>query len=178
MAADATPAHPYIISDYERINYYTGISRNPPELLYRSDLLENPFPRPTGRFPHIPTKTANGVFNTPLNPVWSTVAPQICEFLKAQNIRYSSVMAARFATNGKGGRSTLGPIVIWIAVHPNATSAKNAHDASPEILALLRAHGVEGAVVEWYEGAVTRLWGGLAALARSKAREGAPSTMF
>ena len=148
-----------VLSDWERTNYYNGISSDPPELLYRSDLFENPFPIPKGRFPHLRTKTVHGVFNTPLNAVWGTVAPQIRQLLKARNIRYSVIHTARFVTHGEDGKDTLGPIVIWIATHPGTTTAENAHDASPGILALLEANGVEGAVVEWYEGAVERLSG-------------------
>ena len=153
------PVPTYALSDWERTNYYNGISSDPPELLYRSDLFENPFPIPKGRFPHLRTKTVHGVFNTPLNAVWGTVAPQIRQLLKARNIRYSVIHTARFVTHGEDGKDTLGPIVIWIATHPGTTTAENAHDASPGILALLEANGVEGAVVEWYEGAVERLSG-------------------
>jgi hypothetical protein len=157
-ASDApAAAAPYVLSDWERQTYYNGISFNPPELLYRSDLLEKPFPIPKGRFPHLPTKTVNGVFNTPLNAVWDTVAPQIREKLTARKIRYSAISAVRFSTQGEDGKDTLGPIVIWIATHPTTTTAEIAHDASPDILALLKANGVEGAVIEWYEGVVVRM---------------------
>ena len=155
--SDATAVAPYVISDLERTTYYTGISSDPPELLYRSDLLENPFPIPEGGHPQFPTKTVHGVFNTPLNAVWHTVAPQICEVLKARKIRHSAISTARFVTHGEDGNNTRGPVVIWIATHPTTTTAENAYDASPEILALLKAGGVEGVVVEWYEGVVERL---------------------
>ena len=151
------PSPPYVLSDWERRTYYSGISSDPPELLYRSDLLENPFPVPEGRHSHLPTKTIHGVFNTPLNPVWGTVAPQIRDVLKARKIRYSAITTARFATSGEDGKATLGPVVAWIAIHPATTTAKVAYEASPDILALLRANGVEGVVVEWYEGVVERL---------------------
>jgi len=49
--------------------------------------------------------------------------------------------------------------VIWISTHPTTTTTENAHDASPDVLALLKANGVKDAVVEWYEGAVERLSG-------------------
>ena len=148
---------PYVPSDWERTTYYSGISPDPPELIYRSDFLENPFPIPKGRHPYLPTKTAHGVFNTPLNAVWGTVAPQICECLKALKIRYSSINVARFVTECEDGNNTRGPIVIWIATHPATTTAKNAHDASLGILALLKDNGIEDVVVEWYEGVVERL---------------------
>ena len=159
MATGSTALSPYTISDRERTTYYHGISPDPPDLLYRSDLLENPFLFPKGRHPHLPTKTVYGVFNTPLNPVWDTVAPQIRQLLKAREIRYSAIKAARFVTHHEDGKDTIGPIVIWISTHPTTTSAENAHDASPDVLALLEANGVNGAVIEWYEGAVEKLSG-------------------
>ena len=159
MAMDSTAVSHYAISDWERTTYYYGISLDHPDLLYRSDLLENPFPVPKGRYAHLPPKTVYGVFNTPLNAVWDLVAPKICQLLKTWKIRYSSINAARFVTHGEDGKDTIGPVVIWISTHPNTTTAENAHDASPDILALLRTNGVEGAVVEWYEGVVEKLSG-------------------
>ncbi|KAJ7900280.1 hypothetical protein B0H14DRAFT_3080626 [Mycena olivaceomarginata] len=82
---------PHIVSEYERTTYYHGISPDPPELLYRSNLLTNPFPVPKGRHPYLPTKTAHGVFNTPLNLVWHTVVPKIITLLKKRGIRYSAI---------------------------------------------------------------------------------------
>ena len=49
IASSATA--PYDLSVWERTTYYNGISPDHPELLYRSDLLENPFPIPEGRHP-------------------------------------------------------------------------------------------------------------------------------
>jgi hypothetical protein len=150
---------PYVISDWERTTYYHGISPNHPDLLYRSDLLEKPFPIPKGRHPHLPTKTVYGVFNTPLNAVWDTVAPQIRQLLKTRKIRYSAIKTARLVTHGEDGKDTIGPVVIWISTHPTTTTAENAHDASLDVRAPLKANGVESAVVEWYEGAVEKLSG-------------------
>jgi hypothetical protein len=99
----ATAVTPYLVSEYERIAYYHGISLDPPELLYRSDLLDNPFPFPKGRHTPTPTKTVHGVYNTQLNNAWHDVAPQICSLLKGRRIRYSAVMAARFFTHGEDG---------------------------------------------------------------------------
>ncbi|KAH9922522.1 uncharacterized protein B0H18DRAFT_935321 [Fomitopsis serialis] len=152
----ASQYHP---SEWEAAAYYHGVSVDPPELLYRSNYLDNPFPRPTGRFQHRPIKTVHGVFNTPLNPVWHAVAPRIRDILKVRQIRYSAIHAARFVTHGEDGQESLSPVVIWIATHPNSTTAEDAHLASPDILSLLEANGVHGAVVEWFEGAVERLSG-------------------
>ena len=143
----------YNLSEWEKDIYYHGVSVDIPRLLYRSDYLDKPFPRPVGRFQYTPPKTAHGVFNTPLNPVWHTVAPQIRDMLKVRKIRYSAIHAVRFATHSEDGKESLGPIVIWIATHPASTSADDAHLASLEILDLLKTNNVHGAVVEWFEGA-------------------------
>ena len=83
---DKSECGPHIVSEYEKNTYYHGISPDPPKLLYRSDILTNPFPVPKGRFPHLGTKTAHGVFGTTLNPVWHTVAPKIVALLKERSI--------------------------------------------------------------------------------------------
>ncbi|KAH8992998.1 hypothetical protein EDB92DRAFT_1934676 [Lactarius akahatsu] len=142
IASDAAAVTPYDISEWEKTTYYHGISLDHPqvELLYRSNLLQNPFPIPKGRHRHLPIKTVYGFFNTPLNAVWDIVAPQICDLSIERKIR-------RFVTHGEDGKDTLGPIVIWIATHPTTTTAENADN------------GVEGAVVEWYEGAIEKLSG-------------------
>lgn len=150
----AAPVAPYVISDWERVNYYNGISTGPPELFYRSDLLENPFP-PKGT--PIPTKSARGVFNTPLNAVWDTVGPQIRDSVKGRKIRYSSISTVRFVTEDEDGNTTRGPVVIWISIYPNSATTKDAHDASLDILAILKDNGVEDVVVEWIEAVVERL---------------------
>jgi len=154
----STVAGPDGISQFERVHYWHGISINPPELLYRSDLESNPFPIP---FPGtaLPVKTAEGVFNTPLNPVWHIVAPLIVELFKKRGIKYSALETARFTTEHEDGKKTLGPIVIWVATHPGATTTKNACDVSPDVLHILEDNGVKGAVVEWYEGSVEKLAG-------------------
>lgn len=147
---------------YERASYYNGIAGNNdhPELLYRSNYLTTPFPKPTGRFTHIPVKSAHGVFGTSLNKVWDVVGPQICDILKAQKILWSSIDTVRFFTHGPIGEDetgSLGPVVIWIGVQPNSTSPDTAHNVSHEILALLQKNKVDDTVVEWREAVVQRL---------------------
>ena len=161
LTSDEPAPASHLVSEFERTHYYHGISPDPPELLYRSDLESNPFPHPPpgDRWSEVPVKTAEGVFNTPLNPVWHTVAPLIVALLKQRHIKYSALKSARFSTRDEDGKKTLGPIVIWIATHPNSTSAEDARDASPDILRILEEHNVKGAVVEWYEGSVERLSG-------------------
>ncbi|KAI9512446.1 hypothetical protein F5148DRAFT_973579 [Russula earlei] len=146
---------------YERASYYNGITGDGdhPELVYRSDSLTMPFPKPVGRFAHVPIKSLRGVFGTPLNKVWDTVGPQIRDIIKAQKIQWSSISLARFFTHGPPGeeKGSLGPVVIWIGVLPGSTSPDTAHDVSQQILALLRKHEVEGVVVEWTEAVSQRL---------------------
>jgi len=156
----AVPQH--LVSPFEKIHFYHGISDNPPELFYRSDLKTNPFNiiHKDGYHSELPVKTAQGVFDTALNPIWrSTVAPAIIALLKARSIRRSVLKVARFSTPDEDGKDVLGPIVIWIALHPNTTTPEACRDVSPDILNILETNGVHGAVVHWYEGSVEQLGG-------------------
>ena len=158
-----TVVAPDLISQFEINFWYHGISPSPPKLLWRSDLETNEFrlPQLGDRFFKVPTKTAYGVFGTRLNEVWdTTVAPKILNSLKAHGLKYSALKTARFSTvDEEGGEETFGPIVVWIAVHPNTTNAGAVRDATHDILHILNDAQVIGAVVEWYEGTVERLAG-------------------
>ncbi|TBU29285.1 hypothetical protein BD311DRAFT_661627 [Dichomitus squalens] len=152
---------------YEKASYYNGITRDDdhPVLVYRSDYLTTPFPKPDDRFPHIPVKSLRGVFDTPLNQIWGAIGPQVHDIVKARNIQWSSIDTARFDTHGPLGEEdmgSLGPVVIWIDVLPGSTPPlppDTAHDVSQQILDLLRKNGVEGFVVEWREAVAQRLAG-------------------
>jgi hypothetical protein len=151
---------PDLISKYEMNFWYHGISSDPPKLMWRSDLETNPFPIPPPgtNFFKLPTKTAHGVFKTPLNDVWrDTVAPRILASMKAHGLKYSALTTARFSTVEDGKDETFGPIVVWIAVRPNTTSARAVRDATPDILHILADVQITDVVVEWYEASVVRL---------------------
>jgi hypothetical protein len=164
FAGDTTVVSQHTPTEYERTTYYNGITgdRDHPELVYRSDFLTTPFPKPVGRYAHIPVKSLRGVHNTPLNGVWKSVGPKIVELITARKINWSSVDPARFfthATPGEEEKGSLGPVVIWLGVIPGSTSSDAAHEVSQEILTLLREHGVKDAVVEWREAVLQRLAG-------------------
>ena len=148
---------------YERAAYYNGIAGDDhPQLVYRSDYLTTPFPKPSGRFGHLPVKSLRGVFDTPLNKVWDAVGPKICDIVDAREILWTSIDTARFFIHGPTGESEkgyLGPVVIWVGVWPGSTSPDTAHDVSQEILALLQENKVEGVVVEWREAVLQTLAG-------------------
>ncbi|KAF9064852.1 hypothetical protein BDP27DRAFT_1425347 [Rhodocollybia butyracea] len=150
-------------NEYERTSYYNDITGDDehPDLVYRSDYLTTPFPKPTGGFAHLPVKSLRGVFDTPLNGVWDTVGPQIRDLIKARKIDWSSIDPARFFTHPppEDTKGSLGPVVVWIGVAPGSTSADTAHEVSQEILTLLQKNGVDGAVVEWREAVPRRLAG-------------------
>ncbi|KAA1473318.1 hypothetical protein DENSPDRAFT_872731 [Dentipellis sp. KUC8613] len=156
-ASDSPPGFEHIIPEWERKTYYNGISPDPPELLYRSDFFENPYTIPEGEYSKLPEKTIHGVFGSPLSAVWSTVGPQTCQILKDRQIRFTSMSTVRFNYDDEDGYYVKGPIVIWITTFPGSTTPQNARDACPDILALLKANGVEDAVVEWSEGVVEML---------------------
>ena len=155
-----TVVAPNLISKFEMNFWYHGISGDPPKLMWRSDLETNPFPVPAPgtRFFKIPTKTAHGVFGTPLNAIWDTVAPQILASIEAHGLKYSALKTVRFSTED-GEKETFGPVVVWIAVRPNTTNAGAVRDATPDILHILADAQITDVVVEWYEGSVKRLAG-------------------
>ena len=164
FTSDSTAVLMHGPDEYERKAYYNGITgdRDHPHLVYRSDFLATPFPRPVGRYGQIPVKSLRGVFDTPLNGVWDTVGPQIRDIIKAKNIHWSSIDPARFFTHAPLGgdvKGSLGPVVIWIGVTPGSTSIDIAHEVSQEILTLLQKNGVNGVVVEWREAVLHRLTG-------------------
>ena len=154
-----TVVAPDLISKYEMNFWYHGISGNPPNLMWRSDLETNPFPIPPPGtdFLKIPAKTVHGVFKTPLNDVWNTVAPRILASMKANGLKFSALQTVRFSIVEDGKDETRGPIVVWIAVHPNTTNARAVRDATPDILHILADVQITDVVVEWYEGLVVRL---------------------
>lgn len=140
---DATPTvAPYTPSDQEKTTRDT-VSTSPsdyPGLLYRSDLIENIPPAPT----------EDEVPGTPFRQVWQAVLPQISKLMKAQNINYTSISPYPFSGNGT--------MELWIMIRPGTTTAEQARSASQDILALLKANGVNnGVMIDWSEGVVQKL---------------------
>ena len=157
-----TVVAPDLISKYEMNFWYHGLSDDPPQLMWRSDFETRPFPIPPPgtAIAKIPAKTIHGVFNTPLNDVWDDiVAPRILALMKARGLKYSALKTVRFSTVEDGKDETLGPVVVWIAVRPNTTTAGAVRDATPDILHVLADFQITDVVVEWYEGSVARLVG-------------------
>lgn len=142
----------YAVSNYERTSYYNGITNEGehPDLLYRTGSAKYPWIQPSDRHAYQPTKSIGGVFRTPLNDVWSTVGPQVCQLVKDRKLSIS-IGLARFVTHEEDGRGTPGPVVIWIGVHPGSTAADTAHEVSQNILELLEKNGVKDVEVEWHE---------------------------
>ncbi|KAG9019671.1 hypothetical protein FRB90_011480 [Tulasnella sp. 427] len=152
-----------LVSEFEKHNYYIGLCQNDddvPLLMYRTSSKAAPFPTPAAgkRFFQVANKTAHGPWDKVLTrELWNnTVANQIIDqVLEPREIKYSSLKAARFTC----GKSALGPIVVWIALHTGKVTSEQCRNASPFILGILETHGVRGAEVEWYENKVERLAG-------------------
>ncbi|CAE7143521.1 unnamed protein product [Rhizoctonia solani] len=145
----------HLVCDFERIHYYNGVSIDPPEMYYRSNIDTVSFNMPVPgqqNFFEIPFKTAEGVLGTPIVAVWPRIAPLICALFKTTGVKYSAFHPAFFSTLNEEEHKVMGPLVIWVATHPGTTSAAKARDVSPQVLSILVQHGIEGAVVEWIEG--------------------------
>lgn len=162
--SETTSASPDLVSLFERVHFYTGVSEGHPLLLHRSDLLQHPFVVPRERFSVIPEKTAHSA-NHPIlkNKLWKeVVAPEIITLLKdpSRGVRVSTMLPVRFSTPDAEKKVVLDDyIVLWISVHPNTTKETSCHDANAAILAILAKHGIQDAAVHWIEGAVESLGG-------------------
>ncbi|KZT38378.1 hypothetical protein SISSUDRAFT_1128831 [Sistotremastrum suecicum HHB10207 ss-3] len=161
---ETTAVEPDLVSPFERVHFYTGVSEDHPLLFHRSDLLQHPFVIPRDRFSVIPEKTAHSANHAILkHTFWKeTVAPEIIELLKdpSRGICVSTMLPVRFSTPDEDGRAVLDDyIVLWISVHPNTTKETSCRNANVDILSLLAKHGIQDAVVHWIEGAVEPLAG-------------------
>jgi hypothetical protein len=148
LASDATAVSKHRPDVYERTSYYNSITgdNNHLDLVYHSNYVTAPFPRPIGRHPHIPVKSLRGVFDTPLNGVWCTVSPQVHDLIKAHKVHWSSIDPACFFTHRPSGeeeKGSLSPVIIWVGILPGSTSPDTAHDVSQDILMLLVKNGVD-----------------------------------
>lgn len=162
--SETTTVEEDLISSFERVHFYTGVSEDHPLLLHRSDVRARPFVIPRERHSVIPEKTARGVHHPVLkNELWKkTVAPEIITLLKdpSRGVRVSSMLPVRFSTPDDDGNDVLDDhIVLWISVHPNTTKETSCRDVNTEILAILFKHGVQDVAVHWIEGAVEPLVG-------------------
>ena len=99
-------------------------------------------------------KSIQGVYGTRLNEVWGTVGPLIRLIIRRNEIHYSSIDVARFITHDHDDGQFPGPVVIWIGVYPDSTTANTAHEVSKEILTLLKEYQIEDVEVEWRESVV------------------------
>lgn len=145
--------------DFEASSFCLGISDDHPLLLYRTGSEKYPFVKPKGSQAYRTSKSVRGVYDTPLNAVWSTVGPLVRDLIKTQNIRYTSIDVARFITHDTDQKDIPGSVVIWIGVYPGSTTADTAHGVSENILGLLQSYGIEGVEVEWRESVFWRAVG-------------------
>lgn len=153
-----------LVSLFERVHFYTGVSEDHPLLFHRSDLLQHPFVIPRERFSVIPEKTAHSANHSILkSKLWKEmVAPEIIALLKdpSRGVRVSTMLPVRFSTPDDDGKAVFDDyIVLWISVHPNSTKETSCRDANADILAILAKHGIQDAAVHWIEGAVESLGG-------------------
>ncbi|KAF5321300.1 hypothetical protein D9619_000193 [Psilocybe cf. subviscida] len=160
-----TPVGSNIVTPFE-MAYYYGPPENgsePPQLYYRSNMAEAPFPlpEPGDKWFKVPAKDIESAFDKVLTrKVWAIVAPKVIAVFKRRGIRYASLTMVRFSTPDEAtGKRTLGPLVVWIATYPGTTSPAQAQEASPEILEVFEHHGVSGVVAEFYEATIERLGG-------------------
>ncbi|KAJ8495501.1 hypothetical protein ONZ45_g12825 [Pleurotus djamor] len=140
------------VSEDEAYAYYHGISHSPPKLLYRSDLLTNPWvPQPVGPGTWPARKQVLAVFRHPLADVWEEMGPKLLDILDHEHVDWSTVDVCRFLTSENQVQSR-GPVVIWVGVNPaGANRIEGMYVATGRILGLLDSYKIEGVTVECRE---------------------------
>ena len=151
-------ASPYVVSEYEAMHYYTGISPAPPKLVWRTGGLKYPWVKPEGHEACRILKEIRGVFGHKLNAVWKTVGPLIPDVLKTHKVHWSSIDVARFITIEEGDEKFRGPVVIWVGVYPDSLLG-GVDKAANEILDLLARYDIDDVEVEYRESIYKRLVG-------------------
>ncbi|KIM38627.1 hypothetical protein M413DRAFT_29884 [Hebeloma cylindrosporum] len=78
--------------------------------------------------------TAHGVFK--LNDAWDDpIAPRTMTSMKVHGFKHSALKTPRFSTVEDGNEKiSRPPIVVCIAIRPNATNARAVRDVTPDIL--------------------------------------------
>ena len=143
-------ASPYIVSEYEAMHYYAGISPVPPKLIWRTGGLKYPWVKPEGPEACRIVKEIRGVFGHKLNTVWKAVGPLIPDVLKTHKVHWSSIDVARFITIEEGDEKLRGPVVIWVGVYSDSLLGE-IDKAANEILNLLARYDIDDVEVEYRE---------------------------
>ncbi|KAG6876994.1 hypothetical protein C0992_011143 [Termitomyces sp. T32_za158] len=130
----------------EATSYYSGISPDPPMLLYRTGKI--PWTMPTGPEAYRELSEMRGVFGHRINDVWKTLGHE-GELLDQQKVLWSSIDVVRFCKSKN--TSVLGPVVLWIGVLPDTLTCKEAFNSANGLLELLQRHDITDVDVEYRE---------------------------
>ena len=150
---------PYVVSKLEAMFYYSGISPNPPKLVYRTGSLKMPWVMPTGPEAYRKFKRARGVFGHRLNDIWNVVGPLVRDLLKTQKVAWTSIDVVRFIIDGDGDNKIRGPVVLWIGISPNSLQAEDAYNSGQDLLNLLATFYIADVEIEYRESVYKRLVG-------------------
>lgn len=97
-------------------------------------------------------KQARGVFGHRLNDVWKMwVGPKVRDVLKRRKVGWTSIDGVRFLTDDDNGKTTLGPVVVWIGVSPGSLKGEDAFEAADDILAILKDFEIHDVEAEFRE---------------------------
>ncbi|KAF8839846.1 hypothetical protein BDN67DRAFT_990623 [Paxillus ammoniavirescens] len=135
----------YVVSKFEAMFYYSGISPTPPKLVYRAGSSKTPWVKPTELESYRKLKQASGI------------RPQAQRRL--EELAWTSIEVARFTTDGDGDEKIRGPVVLWVGVRPDSLPGEDAFSSSNEILNLLASFGIVEVEVEYRESVYKRLVG-------------------
>ncbi|KAF9013112.1 hypothetical protein BDQ17DRAFT_1342765 [Cyathus striatus] len=124
--------------------YYYGLPSSPISVFHTGD----PWQKPTGFEAYIVPKVIRPVFDDDFARVWEEMGARIYKHLDAVNVNWTTIDVVRFAEPEKYNpvKKPVGPIVLWIGVHPKSLSrelAEKAANTCENILQSFDIHGVE-----------------------------------
>lgn len=155
----------HAVSKAEAQSYYAGL-HSEPTLLYRTGKEWSP---PSGPEAQLQLKELREVFHHPITKVWNhDLGWRVVEVMDAHTVRFTTIDVVRFkmvkvdeapedeedadeemveATK----KPVISPVTIWIGVFPESTSATAAHDATQDVLALLKDYQITDVDVDFRE---------------------------
>jgi hypothetical protein len=99
-------------------------------------------------------KELRPVFGHKLNTVWKDLGPKVCDLLDSAGICWTTIDVVRFVELKE--EETVGPVVLWIGVFPEALSGEDAHPVACGCLNLLKDSGITDVEIEFRESIYTR----------------------
>ncbi|KAF8992692.1 hypothetical protein BDQ17DRAFT_1332153 [Cyathus striatus] len=112
-----------------------------------------PWQKPTGFEAYLVPKVIRPVFDDGLAAIWEEMGTQIYNYLDAVDVNWTTIDVVRFAEPVKYStvRETVGPVVLWIGVHPGSLPPELAQEAVCACQNILQSFDIDGVEIAFRE---------------------------